>query len=75
MNLPVPSRIDPLLRLDAVERITGLKRSWIYKNVRAGNFPAPVRMSPRAVGWRESELARWIEACQKTVEAAEAARS
>lgn len=55
---------DPLLRRNEVERLIGLKRSALYKLIRAGEFPAPVRISERAVAWRQSEISAWIEARQ-----------
>lgn len=55
---------DPLLRRCEVERLIGLKRSALYKLVQAGDFPKPVRLSARAVAWRQSEVAAWIETRQ-----------
>lgn len=49
-----------LLRLPAVEERTGLKKSTVYAGVSAKTFPAPVRLSARAVAWREEEIDRWI---------------
>jgi prophage regulatory protein len=49
-----------------VERLTGLSRSSIYRLAAAGQFPQPVKLSPRAVGWRADEIAAWIE--QRTAE-------
>lgn len=46
-------------RLAQVEELTALKKSSIYAGVKAGTFPAPVRLSARAVAWRESDLAAW----------------
>lgn len=51
---------DRLLRRPDVERLIGLKRSKLYAMVREGTFPAPVRLSPRAVAWREREVLDWI---------------
>ena len=51
---------DRLLRRPEVERLIGLKRSKLYQMVRAGTFPAPVRLSPRAVAWKEREVLAWI---------------
>ena len=48
-----------LIRLPAVENLTGLKRSSIYACMRAGTFPGSVRLSVRAVAWRESEVLAW----------------
>lgn len=48
-----------LIRLPAVENLTGLRRSSIYAAMRAGTFPGSVRLSIRAVAWRESEVLAW----------------
>lgn len=55
-----PARPGKLLRLPAVEERTGLKRSSIYAGVKNKSFPAPVRLSARAVAFREEDIDRWI---------------
>jgi prophage regulatory protein len=56
-----------ILRRREVEQITGLSRSSIYErmNIRSRyydpDFPKPVRLGQRAVGWRASEIAAWID--------------
>lgn len=52
-------RPDKFLRMAAVEEFSGLKKSSIYLGAKAGTFPAPVRLSARAIAWRESDLIRW----------------
>ena len=49
-----------LLRLPTVMERCGLGRSSVYAGVNAGTFPSPVRLSARAVGFREEEIDRWI---------------
>lgn len=49
-----------LHRLPATMEKTGLGRSSIYAGVKAGTFPAPVRLSARAVGWRDEDLDKWV---------------
>ena len=49
-----------LQRLCVVEERTGFKKSSIYAGVKMGTFPAPVRLSARAVAWREEDIDRWI---------------
>lgn len=49
------------LRLPDVIRLTGLARSTIYRLMAAGLFPEPVRLGPRAVAWRRSDIERWME--------------
>jgi prophage regulatory protein len=48
-----------LLRLPAVIQATGLGRSTIYKLVAESKFPAPVRLTARAVAWRRWDVERW----------------
>jgi len=49
-----------ILRRREVEKLTGLARSTIYQYVKAGVFPAPVRLGARAVGWRYADVFDWI---------------
>ncbi|MBI1416846.1 MAG: AlpA family phage regulatory protein [Limimaricola sp.] len=55
------SELNPLIRRPEVERLTGLGRSQIYAMMSRGEFPRPVRISARSVGWRESDVAAWLE--------------
>jgi len=56
-----PAGPDKLLRLERVQDLIGLGRSSIYAKVKNGTLPAPVRLSARAVGWRESDIFQWIK--------------
>ena len=51
-----------LARRRQVEQLVQLSRSTIYAAVKAGTFPAPVRIGARAVAWRISEVEQWLEA-------------
>ena len=55
-----PARPSRLLRLPAVMERCALGRSSIYAGVKNGTFVTPVRLSARAVGWREDEIDRWV---------------
>ena len=55
-----PAKPGRLLRLPAVMERCALGRSSIYAGVKAGTFVAPVRLSARAVGWREEDIDRWV---------------
>ena len=50
-----------LLRLEAVISLIGMKRSRILQKVKDGKFPKPLRLSSRAVAWREREILEWID--------------
>jgi prophage regulatory protein len=51
-----------ILRRKQVEARTGLARSTIYDQIRAGTFPAPISLGVRAVGWVEAEIDSWLAA-------------
>lgn len=48
------------LRLPAVIQQTGLSRSTLYARVDAGTFPAPTKISARAIAWPASTISKWI---------------
>ena len=58
---------DAILRRPAVEARTGLSRSTLYAMMARDDFPQPVRLGVRAVGWRESDVAAWLESRQSRV--------
>ena len=65
-SVPQPAERRPgegssLLRLPSVLRLTGLGRSTLYRLIAACSFPAPVRLSKRAVAWRASEVEVWSQ--------------
>ena len=49
-----------ILRMPEVEARTGLTARSIRRLVAKGEFPQPIRLSPRTVGWLESEVDAWI---------------
>lgn len=51
---------DEILRLPRVIATVGMGRSWIYQAVAEGQFPAPVQLGRRAVGWRRSDVETWL---------------
>lgn len=57
-----------LLRLPAVEALTGLKDSAIHKQMRLGSFPRPVKITGHAVAWREDHLIDWLASREAVTE-------
>lgn len=49
------------IKRQAVEEITGLSCSEIYRRIAAGKFPAQVPLGPKSVVWVESEVTAWCE--------------
>lgn len=52
---------NTLLRINDVMAATGLRRATIYKYQRSGEFPQSVSIAKRAVAWRSTEIAQWID--------------
>jgi prophage regulatory protein len=57
---PSNSANERLVRLPECESIVSLKKSAIYAGVKAKTFPAPIKLSPRAVAWTFTSLQDWI---------------
>lgn len=56
---------DRVLRLREVTRIVGLSSATIYRRIRGGHFPRPLRLGGgAAVGWLWSDLQRWLQSCR-----------
>lgn len=51
-------RHERLLRRDEVEARCGLARTSIYRMMRQGTFPEPLKVG--AVRWPESEIEDWL---------------
>lgn len=50
-----------LLRLKQVQEKIPLSKPEIYRRLKNGTFPQPVRLSQSVVAWVESELDSWVE--------------
>lgn len=50
-----------ILRRYDVEQMVGLSRSTLYAMMAEGDFPKPVKLGKRAVGWHERDVLEWIE--------------
>ncbi|UVT20043.1 MAG: AlpA family phage regulatory protein [Nitrospira sp.] len=56
-NLVNPAAI---LRPQDAQRHVALSRSSIYARLAENDFPKPIRLGPRAIGWLKSELDEWL---------------
>lgn len=50
-----------VMKLKEVIKTTGLSRSSIYAYMSKGEFPKPIQLGPRAVGWIEEEVREWLQ--------------
>ena len=62
-----------ILTYKQVAALTGLHRASIWRAVRAGRFPAPVKLQGNRVGFVDSEVQDWIDARPRVVYDREAA--
>jgi len=51
--------IKKIYRLPDVMMMTGLSRSSIYLRVSTNEFPKPIKIGRRAVGWPEESIIAW----------------
>ena len=66
---------DRMLRREEVQSWCGLSRTTIYRLMRAGQFPEPIKIGPRAVRWPESEIEKWLSERPRASGESEGARA
>ena len=52
------SNLIPLPEL--IKRLK-ISKTSIYRMIKAGKFPRPLRLGARASRWREDEIMQWVE--------------
>ena len=50
---------EALVEIETVCRLVGMRRTWIYDGIKAGRFPAPVKIGA-ASRWRLGDVRRWL---------------
>ena len=61
-NVPQPVEPERMLRLAEVQRIYPKSRKQIWRDIRAGKFPAPIEIGPNAICWVLSEVLETVKA-------------
>jgi prophage regulatory protein len=56
----IDDRQEIIYRLPAVKIISGKGTSTIYRDIKDGTFPKPIKLGPNTSGWTKSSLDRWI---------------
>ena len=59
-----------IFRLGDVMAQVGLRKSQIYKMIRAGDFPQPVKLTNKAVGWHRKDIDDWLASRPRAMEEA-----
>jgi prophage regulatory protein len=50
-----------MLRVPDVCKATTLSRTTIYRLVRAGKFPAPVKLTEQTIAWDQAAVDSWLQ--------------
>ena len=50
-----------IMRLPEVLNLIGISKSRLYVWMGDGYFPKPIKLGPKAVGWRYSEVQAWLK--------------
>ena len=59
--------VQQILRRPDLETKLGLSRSTIYALMSKGQFPRPIKLGCRAVGWRSNDIEKWLSEMQGEV--------
>jgi prophage regulatory protein len=51
-----------VLRMRLVTEVTGLSRTGIYERMARNDFPRPIPLAAKTVGWLSNEVDAWIAA-------------
>lgn len=57
---------EEIWRKPRVLMIVGMKGTWLHESIKRGDFPAPVKLGVRAVGWRRSDVEAWLAGREST---------
>lgn len=52
---------ERIYRLNELADLIGLGRSTIYRMMDDGDFPKPIHLTRKTVGWRASEITAWLD--------------
>jgi len=51
--------VQKIYRFSELPAVTGLKDAKLQMMIKDGTFPAPLRLTSKATGWLESDIATW----------------
>ena len=50
-----------VIRRDEVLKLVPISVSGLYQKISDGQFPKPIKLGLRAVGWKKSEVLQYLE--------------
>ncbi|WP_040727655.1 AlpA family transcriptional regulator [Thiomicrorhabdus sp. Kp2] len=54
-----------IYRLKALVSELGLSKTTIYALIKEGQFPKPVSLTARSVGWKAEDIEEWLNSRKK----------
>jgi prophage regulatory protein len=64
----LPPRLYRLCHLTAPDGRIGVSKATLYRLIKAGKFPPPIRITERLSGWDSTEVDAWINAKSRGVQ-------
>jgi len=49
-----------IMRLPEVLEMIGMRRSWLFDEIKAGRFPPGIKLGVRARGWTVESIEAWL---------------
>ena len=50
-----------IYRRAEVDALTGLSDNTRRRMILRGDFPSPIQIAPRVIGWKRSDIRAWLE--------------
>ena len=57
--MPGAANVEQYLNIEDVTARLRVSRSTVWRWLKNGNFAKPIHLGPKAVRWRESDIAAW----------------
>lgn len=59
MNPELPP-LEPMLSMQQVRELVPVSHSQLYRLIKAGDFPDPIRIGRSRIAWFRSDIADWM---------------
>jgi prophage regulatory protein len=54
-------QLAQIVGVGAVCAALSVSKPTLYRMIRRGDFPRPIRLAPQRVGWRREDVQKWID--------------
>ena len=59
------NQIDAIVRPKNLVQILGIHMTTLWRWIQAGEFPQPMRLNKKTIGWRQSTVEEWLRNCEE----------